>query len=96
MNRRKVYFLFLYVLTLTQDGLSNNNYVRRVIPAKSIRRDVELNVMQQIHQEVKTPYKYGIILKGENNSKVDCPSVFRSGDKWYMMYIIKDIRHSKR
>jgi predicted GH43/DUF377 family glycosyl hydrolase len=90
MNRRKVYFLFLYIFTLTQDGLSNNDYVRRVILAKSIRRDVELNVMQRIYEEVKTPYKYGIILKGENNSKVDCPSVFRSGDKWYMMYIIFD------
>ena len=44
--------------------------------------------MEGIYEKVKTPYKYGIVLKGEKGEKVDCPSVFRYGDKWYMMYII--------
>jgi len=46
--------------------------------------------MQEIYEQVKTPYKYGIILKGENNKKVDCPAVFSHGGKWYMTYIVFD------
>jgi predicted GH43/DUF377 family glycosyl hydrolase len=47
--------------------------------------------MQRIYDEVKTPYKYGIVVKGGENESVDCPNVFRHGDKWYMAYIgIKD------
>ena len=46
--------------------------------------------MNTIYEEVKTPYKYGVLIKGEPGKKVDCPSVFRHGDKWYMIYIIFD------
>ena len=49
------------------------------------------SVMQQIHDEVKTPNKYGVVLKGGEGELVDCPNVFRHGDTWYMMYVaIKD------
>jgi len=63
---------------------------RRVIAAKPQARGVSPETMQRIYDQVKTPYKYGIILKGEEGRKVDCPSVFRHGDKWYMMYIVFD------
>ncbi|MHC4167278.1 MAG: glycoside hydrolase family protein [Planctomycetota bacterium] len=63
---------------------------RRVITAKSQAEIVSPETMQRIYEEVKTPYKYGIILKGEEGRKVDCPSVFRWNDRWYMMYIIFD------
>jgi predicted GH43/DUF377 family glycosyl hydrolase len=43
--------------------------------------------MQQVYEEAKTPYKYGVILRGEEGDPVDCPSVFRHGDHWYMVYI---------
>lgn len=44
--------------------------------------------MQRIYDEVKTPFKYGIVLRGDTtNQLVDCPSVFRSGGQWYMMYV---------
>jgi beta-xylosidase len=46
--------------------------------------------MQQVYDETKTPYKYGVLLKGEGNRRLDCPSVFRHGGKWYMVYIIFD------
>jgi predicted GH43/DUF377 family glycosyl hydrolase len=46
--------------------------------------------MQQIYEQIKTPYKYGIILKGEQEQAVDCPSVFRHDGKWYMVYLIFD------
>jgi len=47
---------------------------------------VPRDVMERIYEQVKTPYKYGVILTGENGANVDCPSVFRHGDRWYMLY----------
>ncbi len=90
MNFRKVSFLLLYFLALPQNVLCQDGSIRKVIPSKSVHKDVESHVMKSIYEEVKTPYKYGIILKGRNNSKIDCPSVFRFDHKWYMTYIIFD------
>ncbi len=45
--------------------------------------------MAEIYEQVKTPYKYGLaIAPTTNNYKVDCPTVFRKGDKWYMTYLV--------
>jgi predicted GH43/DUF377 family glycosyl hydrolase len=64
------------------------NDVRIIIPAKPEGRLVDTNAMQRVYDEIKTPFKYGVVLKGENtNEFVDCPSVFRSGKHWYMMYV---------
>jgi predicted GH43/DUF377 family glycosyl hydrolase len=43
--------------------------------------------MQAIWEEAKTPFKYGIVLQPPAGKKVDCPSVFHYGDKWYMVYV---------
>jgi len=57
------------------------------------QKDVPRSVMQQIYEEVKTPYKYGLVVTPENDSKkIDCPSVFRKGKYWYMTYILFDGR----
>lgn len=46
-------------------------------------------VMQKVYEEVKTPYKYGLVLAPTDNyHKMDCPTVFREKGKWYMSYII--------
>ncbi len=66
------------------------NRTRHVLKAKPQAQKVGLETMQRIYDEVKTPYKYGIILKGEDGRKIDCPSVFRWNDHWYMIYIIFD------
>jgi predicted GH43/DUF377 family glycosyl hydrolase len=51
-------------------------------------RVVPDTVMRHVYDEVKTPYKYGIILRPEGKSEsVDCPNVFRHGDRWYMLYV---------
>jgi predicted GH43/DUF377 family glycosyl hydrolase len=50
-------------------------------------RPVTEKVMNDIYKEVKTPYKYGVIVSGENGDPVDCPAVFMQNGKWYMMYI---------
>lgn len=64
---------------------------RAVVPAKPAERVVDAAVMESIYNEVKTPYKYGVVIKGEPGEMVDCPNIFRHGTRWYMMYVsIKD------
>ncbi|HPY51920.1 MAG TPA: hypothetical protein PLO68_18780, partial [Sedimentisphaerales bacterium] len=63
---------------------------RQVVPAQSQRKTVEPAVMQHVYEEARTPFKYGVILKGEYDKKLDCPSVFRCDAKWYMIYILFD------
>lgn len=65
--------------------------IRKVIPAAGKRIEVPDAVMKQIYEKVKTPFKYGIILKGEDGKKIDCPNVFRHGDKWYMIYVCMNV-----
>ena len=57
--------------------------------AKFKKREITNEVMQEIYNEIKTPYKYGLIMVPTDNSyKIDCPSIFRKDDKWYMTYLI--------
>lgn len=58
-----------------------------VIPAKKPGRTVSAETMKRIYEEVKTPCKYGIIIRGAARKAVDCPSIFRHGGKWYMVYV---------
>lgn len=44
------------------------------------------NKMQEIYEAVKTPYKYGAVVKSDGVLN-DSPVVFRDGNKWYMSYI---------
>jgi predicted GH43/DUF377 family glycosyl hydrolase len=47
--------------------------------------------MQKVFEEVKTPYKYGVVLTSPDSKKmVDSPTVFRKGNRWYMTYIVFD------
>ena len=45
--------------------------------------------MQRIFDEVRTPYKYGLVVApADNYHKIDCPTVFQHGGKWYMTYVV--------
>jgi len=88
-------FASLFLFTICQTTLGQlderpENMTRRVLKARPQAQRVGLETMQRIYDEVKTPFKYGIILKGEEGRKVDCPSVFRRNDRWYMIYTIFD------
>ena len=63
---------------------------RKVVPAKTDGAVVSQEKMDEIYGQVKTPYKYGVVLKAKDDKKVDCPSVFRYAEKWYMVYIVFD------
>lgn len=50
---------------------------------------VSNETMQHIYEEIKTPYKYGLVLvPNTDNKKIDCPTIFREGEIWYMSYIV--------
>ncbi len=52
---------------------------------------VSEQVMKSIYEEAKTPYKYGLVLAPSDNfHKIDCPTVFRVNNKWYMSYLVYD------
>lgn len=45
--------------------------------------------MQAVYDEVKTPYKYGMVVAPQDNShKIDCPTVFREDGQWLMTYVV--------
>ncbi|WP_420151792.1 glycosylase [Spirosoma sp.] len=49
--------------------------------------------MQRIYDEIKTPHKYGLVMTpADNSKKMDCPTVFRKNNQWYMTYLIYDGR----
>ena len=48
-------------------------------------------LMQAVYQEVRTPYKYGLVVAPSNNHhQFDCPTVFREGNRWLMTYVCYD------
>lgn len=60
---------------------------------KELPATVPPEKMAAIYNEVKTPFKYGLILVPDSNSHMfDCPTIFRHNDKWVMTYIIFDGR----
>ena len=43
--------------------------------------------MQLVFDAVQTPYKYGVVLRSpDTDGAVDCPSIFRHNNIWYMLY----------
>lgn len=76
-------FFFIAVLILSLTSCS-------VTKAK-LDKTVSEEVMQKIYEEIKTPYKYGIVFQHPDTSKmIDSPTIFRENDVWYMTYIIYD------
>ncbi len=75
-------------VTINLSAQTVENPVRKIIPAKVLGRLVDVATMNKIYEEVKTPYKYGIVMKADSlNELADCPSIFRYKNKWYMMYV---------
>jgi predicted GH43/DUF377 family glycosyl hydrolase len=55
------------------------------------KKMVSHEVMEEIYQEVKTPFKHGVVFQHPDSSKlIDSPTIFREGEVWYMSYIVFD------
>ena len=58
--------------------------------------EVPAERMRQVFEEVRTPYKYGLVLAPTTNHyKIDCPTVFREGKCWYMSYLVYNGKEGK-
>jgi len=67
------------------------NFLVCNIHAQSKHYNVTEVQMLKIYNEVKTPFKYGlIVVPPDDSKKMDCPSIFRKDDFWYMTYIVFD------
>lgn len=76
-------FSILFLVLLALDGIW-------------AQRHVSQQRMAEIYEESKTPYKYGLVVAPfDNKHKIDCPTVFREGDKWYMTYVVYNGRKGK-
>ncbi|WP_442591123.1 glycosylase [Pedobacter sp. AW31-3R] len=92
-----VYLLWLMMCCLTvvftPDKLHAQSRPKAGVKTKITPTAIAAEKMKAIYEEVKTPYKYGLVVVPESNDKkLDCPTVFRKGNKWYMTYIIFDGR----
>src|SRR5690554_6481420 len=57
----------------------------------TLNRMVPQEEMERIFEEIKTPYKYGVVIEQPDSSRmVDSPTIFRVSGKWYMTYIVFD------
>ena len=57
----------------------------------TLNREVPQEEMERIYNEIKTPFKYGIVIQHPDTSKmVDSPTIFRVDDMWYMTYVAFD------
>lgn len=73
--KKVILALFLFVSAFKLNAQSTN--------------PVSAETMEKIYQEVKTPYKYGLVMvPADKDHKMDCPTIFRKGKYWYMTYLI--------
>lgn len=95
-----LHYLFREELGVSADGWVDYIHLTDIgmqQQAVAIKKKIQIlfsvpqEVMQKVYEEVKTPYKYGIVVMPPDTSKmVDSPSIFRHKNKWYMTYIVFD------
>ncbi len=91
----------LWILTATAALVLSSCCTRQAAlslsrPGNGSDTTVAQQVMQQVYEESKTPYKYGLVIAPEDNQhKMDCPTVFRENGRWYMVYIVYNGRTNK-
>ena len=80
--------IFILLLLIAADSQAQNRNRRRAKAQPTVQTKVSQEAMRNIYNKVRTPYKYGLVVAPESNDrKVDCPTVFRQGDMWYMTYV---------
>ena len=77
-------FIFFQLQVIAQPIQSSTD-------AKNRSTIVSKSTMKSIYNEIKTPYKYGIVFKHPDSSKLlDSPTIFFENGIWYMTYIVFD------
>ena len=77
-------FIFFQLQVIAQPIQSSSD-------AKNRSTIVSKSTMKSIYNEIKTPYKYGIVFKHPDSTKLlDSPTIFFENGIWYMTYIVFD------
>ncbi len=81
---KKRYLLLFFPLVFII-GCSKNDHSDSQFPP------VPQETLNTVYEQIRTPYKYGIVLKPEaSNILYDSPTVFQVNGKWYITYIAFD------
>ena len=81
-------FLIELLFAVAAVSAAETDAPRERVPPLAASRSVDAETLGRIYEEVKTPFKYGVILTGDGPDElVDSPSIFRRDGQWYMMYI---------
>ena len=81
------HFIFILLILFSTDAnaQSRKRHTRAKAKAPITMSQKE---MSKIYEKVRTPYKYGMVVAPQDNGhKIDCPTVFRKDDSWYMTYV---------
>ncbi len=81
--RNRILLTSLAIVATLLTSCSQKKPIRNtVVPQKE---------MEQIFNEIKTPFKYGVVIQQPDSATmVDSPTIFRKDGKWYMTYIAFD------
>ena len=80
--------LLVLLLLICTDASAQSRNRRRTKAKPAVQTTVSQKEMRKVYEAARTPYKYGLVVAPESNSrKIDCPTVFREGDSWYMTYV---------
>lgn len=79
----------MFAITPHCVSVSGEEDRRTIIPAiePNDRSDISKVEMKRIYEEVKTPYKFGIVLRPDEGQMIDCPNIFRKDGTWFMVYV---------
>lgn len=81
-------FIFVLLVFIGVEAQAQNRQKKRTGSKAKTQTVVSRKEMSNIYEKVRTPYKYGLVVAPEDNGhKIDCPTVFKEGDSWYMTYV---------
>lgn len=81
------HFIFILLILFSTDANAQSRKRHTRAKAKA-PITVSQKEMSKIYEKVRTPYKYGMVVAPQDNGhKIDCPTVFRKDDSWYMTYV---------
>jgi predicted GH43/DUF377 family glycosyl hydrolase len=82
-------FLLLPLLVFQLFASAQNK--KQSAGAKKYNTVVSKETMAQVFNEIKTPFKYGVVFKHPDANKLmDSPTIFKKNGVWYMTYIVFD------
>ena len=63
----------------------------------AVSQNISLHDMERIYQEVRTPYKYGLVVAPTDNyHKIDCPLTFRWSCSTFSCYFRCHTKYNPR